>query len=178
MNQCYFFIVAVALISGCTGNETTTESAPEQSTVSENERFDNPVDKKTYIAEGGWKTYEPNEAQTPEETGRIHTAGIRLLTAQHDIAKRTSVESLAAFAELAEASAQETLMEVSTRATVLTQFTCTPGEHSVQLSHRGSVTQDQLQAYYDALLALDSMPVSSDEVSFQLTIEIEPVTAK
>tara|TARA_R110002072_G_scaffold302355_1_gene484888 strand:+ start:706 stop:1275 length:570 start_codon:yes stop_codon:yes gene_type:complete len=186
MTRCVAICLIAAVFAGCsdepilappvvTAEVEQSQTTPDVRAVTEDERFDNPVDKKTYIAEGGWKTYKPQQPAPAAENARIHNGGVRLLTNQDELAQRTAVESLAAFIKRAEASAQSTLHEVTTNAQVLAQFTCTPEKHDVQLAHQGNVTQDQLQAFYDALLALEALPVSSGEVSFQLTIQIDPV---
>ena len=182
-------LIAVLLLSGCADLNATEETtvppdnqssnnAPNKPTAAPNETYENPVDRKTYVAEGGWKTYSPDSPRDTEEKSRIHTGGIRLLTAQNDIAARTSVKSLAAFAKEAEKAAQESLGSVTTESTVLAQFTCTPTEHTVELAHQGAVTEDALQTFYDRLLALDKLPVASHEVSFQLEIRIGADTQK
>ncbi len=185
MIRCLVTCAAVLITVGCIDNQSPNpvteiaESNQPQATedvpaVSENERYDNPVDKKTYVAPGGWKEYQPNVPRMAEESARIHNNGVRLLTAQNEIAERTSVESLAAFIKRAETSAQTALVDVTEKATIVAQFACSPGTHQVQLAHQGNVTQNQLQSFYDSLLTVEPMPVTSGEVSFQLTIQVDP----
>lgn len=185
MNRCFVTFAIAVIAAGCTDNrssipatETTeanqSQATQDEPTMSDHERYDNPVDKKTYVAPSGWREYQPSVPRVAEEKARIHNNGVRLLTAQGEITARTSVESLVAFIKCAEVSAQTTLADVTANATILAQFACSPGKHDVQLAHEGNVSQDQLQSFYDALLALEAMPVTSGEISFQLTIKIDP----
>lgn len=186
---CLVMLAAAVMAAGCTDNRSSipptaaddsqqAQAAEDKPTMPDNERYDNPVDKKTYVAPGGWKEYQPSSPREPKDNARIQNKGIRLLTAQKEIAQRTTVEALVAFFKRIDASAQSTLADVPTKATILAQFACSPGKHEVQISHQGDVTQEKLQSFYQALVALEAMPVSSGEVSFQLTIEIDPTKEK
>lgn len=185
MIRCLFSCALTIIAVGCNEGRSPipatelahshqSQATEDEPTLSDNQRYDNPVDKKTYIAPGGWKEYQPSAPRKAEENARIRSVGVRLLTAQGEIAERTSVDSMVAFFKRAETSAKTALAEVTEKATVVAQFSCSPGKHDVQLAHQGNVTQDQLQSYYDALLAMETMPVKG-EVSFQLTIQVDPV---
>ena len=61
------------------------------------EMYQNPVDGKTYVAPGGWKSYQPTQGISPQENKKVIVAGIRLLSAQNDFEERSSVVELAAY---------------------------------------------------------------------------------
>src|SRR5215813_1217570 len=132
--------------------------------MKDDERYDNPVDGKTYVAPGGWKLYHPDSpAQTQPDTNKVSIHRLRLLTAQKDAAARTKVEELAQFTKKVEHQAQ-TLLTKSDRAfELLVQFKCTPSGHEVQMSHQGEVNQRLLQDFYDALTTLEKLRVKQDD---------------
>ena len=134
--------------------------------------YSNPIDGKTYTAPGGWTTYQP-EGGVRRSKDRIQNGGVRLMTASSAVSERTTVESLAAFIERIEGTAQKTLESTVDEATILAQFTCTPGEFTVELAHQGTISEELLNRFYKQLNLLSPLSVSSAEVVFQVTIGIE-----
>ena len=144
---------------------------PTKAESSDETEYRNPVDGTTYVAKDGWTEYQP-EGGIRQNDERIQTRNVRLLTAQDEISLRTSVDSLADFVKQIELSAQQALSACEETTTVMAQFSCTPGEFTVQLAHQGGVTEELLQSFYDDLNKLKPLPVSSDEIVFQVTIDI------
>ena len=95
------------------------------------------------------------------------------MTASSAVSERTTVESLATFIERIEGTAQKTLESAVDEATILAQFTCTPGEFTVELAHQGTISEELLNRFYKELNLLSPLSVSSAEVVFQVTIGIE-----
>ena len=145
---------------------------PALSGYAQDETYHNPVDKKAYTAPGGWQTYSPEGGVRPT-ADKVVLDNVRLLQAQAEIANRTTVEELASFIKLVELSATEVFSHYDKAATLLVQFTCTPGKHVVDIAFQGKPPEDLLQAYYDRLKNLKPLNVS-DEVRFQLTINVKP----
>ena len=134
------------------------------------EVYHNPVDKKTYVAPGGWKTYQPATPR-PDEPGReLKIAHVRLLASEADVAARTDVSDLAAFLREAERLANVSFGSSGKQFRVLVQVTCGPSGHEVEMAHEGDATRELLQAYYDGLVAAKKLPVREGEVSFQFEL--------
>lgn len=138
----------------------------------QDQSYNNPIDKRSYTAPGGWQTYSPEGGVLPS-TEKVVLDSIRLLQAQEEISSRTTVEELSSFVKLAQDSASEVFAHYEKPATLLVQFTCTPQKHVVDIAYQGEAPPDLLQAYYDKLKNLKPLRVS-DEVKFQLTIKIRP----
>jgi hypothetical protein len=142
--------------------------------VSPNNAYHNPVDQKTYVAQGGWKTCQP-EVPRPDELGKkVKTEQVRLLTSQDDLGARTTVKELVEFIKQAERLSEESLGKGGSQFKLLVQFKCTPGGHEVSLAHDGSATPELLQRLYDELGAAKKLSVRSGEVSFQIEMSVSP----
>jgi hypothetical protein len=162
--------VLVALVAGCSDRPPPTKEAA----VSPDEVYQNPVDKKTYVAPGGWKTYQPEVPRADEPGRKVKTEQVRLLTSEADMATRTDVSAVATFLKEAERLAEVSFGSSGKQFRVMAQFTCKPAGHEVKLAHQGDATEGLLQAYYDALLAAKKLPVRDGEVSFQLELSVRP----
>lgn len=142
--------------------------------MSPDEVYHNPVDKKTYVAPGGWKTHQP-EVPRPNEPGRkVKTEQVRLLTSEADMTARTDVSAVAAYLKEAERLADVSFGTSGKQFRVMVQFTCKPAGHEIKLAHQGDATQELLQAYHDALVAAKKLSVRDGEVSFQLELSVGP----
>jgi hypothetical protein len=153
------------LAASCSG----TKSAPSRS-----EAYENPADGKTYVAPSGWKTYHP-EQPTPDAPGtKVKTDQVRLLTAETDIAARTTGDDLATFVKEVQRLSEEKLGKLGRELKVLVQFDCTPEGHTVKLAHQGEASQELLQGYQDALQAVKKLPVKEGSVAFQVEMTVRP----
>lgn len=160
----------IALVAGCADRPPPAKEAA----VSPDEVYHNPVDDKTYVAPGGWKTHKP-EAPRPNEPGRkVKTERVRLLTSEADMTARTDVSAMVAYVKEAERLAEVSFGTSGKQFRVMVQFTFKPASHEVKLAHQGDATQELLQAYHDALLAAKNLPVRDGEVSFQLELSVSP----
>ncbi len=131
------------------------------SSGAQTETYQNPVDSETYVAPGGWKTYQPAPGVTPRQE-EVSLDGVRLLQDQAEIASRTSVEELAAFIGLAHKAA-----------VLLVQFTCAPQKCPANIAFQGEPPKELLQAYYERLTQLQPLRISG-EVKFQFTRKVQP----
>jgi hypothetical protein len=136
------------------------------------EAYKNPVDGKTYVTDGEWKTYEPQGGSRPF-TDKVSLQDVRLLQDQATIEDRTSVEDLSDFIRSAVSVGKDIFDVQQSELKVLVQFTCTPGTHKIELAYDGKVEPGLLPAFYDALSKLSSLAVTG-EVRFQFTLEIVP----
>jgi len=140
--------------------------------VSQEEPYHNPVDKKTYVAPGGWDVYTPDGGVKP--TGEnVQLDGVRLLQSQDEIASRTSAPELAAFIDVAHKAAAEVFAAYDKPTVLLVQFTCAPGTCPAQIAYQGDPPQELLQAYHDKLGQLQPLRCSG-EVRFQFTLRVRP----
>ena len=133
--------------------------------------YQNPVDHKAYTAPGGWQTYAPDGGVPPASGGAVLDS-VRLLQPQEEMAARTTVKELSAFIKLVQSAASEVFYQYDKSASLLVQFTCTPGTHVVEIAYQGEPSQDLIQAYYDKLKALTPLRVSG-EVRFQIMLKIQ-----
>jgi hypothetical protein len=164
-------VAIAALDVGCNGRGS---DARKETALSSDKVYQNPVDKKTYVAPGGWKKYHP-QAPRPEEPGKkVKHEEIRLLTSQRDIAERTTVEELATFIKEVERVAEQSLGTSGTGFKLLAQFDCTPSGHEVRLAHQGEAAQNILQGFYNALKGMKKLPVKGGTVSFQVEMAVSP----
>jgi hypothetical protein len=130
----------------------------------------NPVDGKTYVAPGGFKTYQP---EVPRNTlgQRISTIGVILLTSQADLQERTSVQDLSVFLKSVEAKAYEVLARNKSAMVVLVQFNCAPGKCAVKLASQGEAESATLQKLYAVLAGVPALRTSGEAI-FQLQIRV------
>lgn len=166
-------VITIAMFAGCSDlpSQATRDAAKARDQA---EAYHNPVDDKTYIAPGGWETFEPASPR-PDQPGRkVKTELLRLLTSQADTAARTSAEQVAEFVHEAERLAEVSFAMAGEPCRITAQFTCTPAGHEVKLAHEGDAPQELLQQYYDALTAAKKLPVTEGEVSFQLVLAVSP----
>jgi hypothetical protein len=136
--------------------------------------FQNPVDGRTYIAPGGWRTYRPDQAR-PQESAGVRLESVTLLTAQADFDSRTSQDDMVTFIREVVRLAEDPLGSAGTKFQVMVQFKCRPDGHDVELAHQGDAPQERLQQYFDApLIAAKRLPVSHGELSFLVEISADP----
>jgi hypothetical protein len=139
-----------------------------------NEAYQNPVDRKGYVASGGWKEYKPESPKPPVRGQKVILKKVRLLTAQHELAGITSAEELGAFMKAAQACAIASLTNSAEPFTLLVQFKCTPTGHEVQMAHDGPAKQELLQQTYDALGKLSKLNIKEGEANFQMELDVVP----
>lgn len=138
--------------------------------VSSDREYRNPIDQTTYVAEGGWRLYEPNTPRPVKPGQKVKTGSVRLLMSEDKIAAQTTVLELATFIKEAEQLAEDTFSKSDRQFIVLVQFDCAPSEHEVRLAYQGDATQELLREYYDLLKRAKRLPVRNDKVSFQLEL--------
>lgn len=131
------------------------------------EAFVNPVDGRTYTAEGGWKEHKPETPRVPS-SAKISNNGVRLLTEQSKIAELIPVESLASFIQEIEAIVVAVVPKEEVAGAIMVQFTCSPGSQVVELAQNGEISRKTMQAVYDGLFKMKSLDIPSGEVKFQI----------
>jgi hypothetical protein len=136
------------------------------------EKYDNPVDKKTYVAPGGWNVYEP-EGGVKGAGDKVALAGVRLLQSQAEIGEHTTVQELAAFIDRAHHAASEIFASYKKAAVLMVQFECVPNNCQASIAAQGEPPNDLLQAYYDSLMRLPPFRASG-AVKFQITLNVRP----
>ena len=164
---------------------TCCASDPQQDTKGNatppEKEYQNPVDRKTYTAPDGWKTYKPETLRQAPAVEKVSLANIRLLTSETEIEARVigrdseaKAGEMSRFIKEAERLAKETFSDSQTPFQVMVQFACTPSGHSVKLARQGDVSQETLQKYYTALTAIKPLPVKTGDVSFQFEVSVKP----
>jgi len=141
-------------------------------TVSQEETYHNPTDKKDSVAPGGWQTYAPPGAAGPTQE-KVTLEEVRLLQSEEEIASRTTADQLSRFMNLAHEAASEVFSSYEKPAQLLVQFTCTPEKCAPHIASQGEPPRELLQAYYDRLNHLQP-PLVSGEVKFQFTLHVRP----
>ncbi len=134
------------------------------------DRYDNPVDHRSYVTDGEFKKYTPEKPR--DTTGqRVVTNSIRLLTGDADLKQRVRVEDLASFIKSAQDKAYPILGKNKTPALVLVQFNCEPNRCEVEMASQGDPPKPILQELYDAMKSLPPLKTQG-EVIFQLEINV------
>ena len=160
----------LSVLALCFGCSTAALEPTRDEPITYGKEYQNPVDQKTYVAEGGWRLYKPDTPRPRMPWQKVRTKAVRLLMSDDDIAAQTTVMELATFVKEAERLADETFNKSDQEATVLVQFDCIPSGHQVRIAYQGEVSQELLQQYYDALKGVTKLPVKNDKVVFQLEL--------
>ena len=136
------------------------------------DRYDNPVDHRSYVTDGKFRIYKPSIER--ESTGQtVVTNGVRLLTGEPDLKQRVLVEDLASFIKSAESKAYPILAKNNAPALVLVQFDCQPNRFEVKIASQGNPQESILQALYEAMKSL-SPPQTKGEFIFQVELNVRP----
>ena len=166
------FALVFAFLFGCADRSAENSKG---NPVKSDEAFHNPVDNKTYVAPGGWKSYQPENPRTDEPGKKVKTEQIRLLTSQDDIAARTTVKELASFIQVAERLADESFGKSAKKFQLMVRFNCMPAGHNVKMAHKGDdAPLELLQRFHDGLMAAKKLSVNQGEVAFQIELSINP----
>jgi hypothetical protein len=138
------------------------------------ERYDNPVDGRTYVAPGGWQTYKPQGgAAQPAAQQKTRLAGVRLLSSQSDFESSVGTQALATYIRQIEKHAAG-IFGSSKSGTVLVQINSAPQSQDVKLASQGEIDRVLMQKFYDALMKMERLNVRNKPVAFQVQIAIAP----
>ena len=143
------------------------------SCLAQSDTYQNPVDQKTYVAPGGWKSYKGSPGAANKPPQKVSLAGVRLLQNQNEMASHTTPENLGDFIERVHKAASETFALYDKPATLLVQFTCVPRKCPPEIASRGDPPHELLQDFYGRVTQLEPL-ISSGEVKFQFTLEVQP----
>ncbi|NRA37116.1 MAG: hypothetical protein HRU15_03165 [Planctomycetes bacterium] len=157
-----YLLLIILIFSGCGNSSDATGN---------NKNYENSVDGKTYVAEGGWKTYE---SQNPKAItkDKIHLESMRLLTSENEIVKFITISDLSAFVKIAESIVQESGDNLLGPGKLLVQFDCSKDVNRVKLAQKGEAQGEQLQPIYDALSKMDALLGKDGNISFQMVVNI------
>lgn len=143
-------------------------------TAQQSNQYQNPVDGKTYVADGGWKDYEPQNPQSANPDAKVILEGIRLLTDQQVIAANLTSEKLGDYVKAMTAAIEPVVQEAATPFQVMMQFKLKPNEKAtVQIASQGEVGDDILQKVYDASVGVEAPQPTQQPVTFQATYSIK-----
>jgi hypothetical protein len=160
-----------ALISG---KELSIPAADDQLSFTLTWRDDvyvSPIDAEAYAAEGHRETSLPSTTGT-EPTDRVRSGEIRLLTSEADIAARTSPDALDAFCRAIMGCTERILGNREDQIEVVLRLQCTPKGHGVNLSGRGDAPSEVMEALFEAVKHLPSLPVREGEVVIEVALTI------
>jgi len=136
------------------------------------EKYENPVDGRTYTAPGGWQTYNPRGDRRPSQ-GKIRLDHVRLLSSQSEFGSNVGNEALIAYIQLIEKQATEVFAE-SKAGVVLVQVNSAPEHQEIQLAYQGEVDELLIARFHDRLVSLEPLKVRNSAVAFLLQISIAP----
>ena len=134
------------------------------------DKYDNPVDKKTYVAPGGFQTYQPSVPANAQDQ-RVVVDRVILLTSQEDMGERVKVADLAAYVKAVEQIAFREFARSRSPLVVLAQFDCSPGTCALKIASQGEADQAVLQRFYEET-SLVAAPPLSGEVKFQVQFSV------
>jgi len=131
--------------------------------------YQNPVDGKTYVAEGGWTEHRP---QTPREVSAsesVRIQEVRLLSAESDFVDNLDVKRLGGFIQGVEQQVKTHWGTGTQPAELLVQYTLHPdADPEPQIASRGETDQALLEKTQEALDALEPLRTRRCPVSFQV----------
>jgi hypothetical protein len=134
------------------------------------EVYVSPIDPTAYAAEGD-QTHLPIPAGArpadPAKAGEL-----RFLTSETEIAARTSPDALEAFCRAIMSCTERTLGDCHDELAIVMRLECTPQGHGVQLSGRGDAPPEMIDALFEAIKQLPSLPVREGEVVFEVALTI------
>lgn len=144
-------------------------------TSQSSKQYQNPVDGKTYTANGGWQDYSPQNPQPAGPNARVKLGDVRLLTDQTTIAANISSEDLSNYIKAVVSALEPVAEETQTPFQVMLQFELKPAEKvSIQIASQGEVGNEILQKIYDTSLNVAAPQPSAQPIIFQATISINP----
>jgi hypothetical protein len=131
--------------------------------------YHNPVDGKTYVAEGGWRQHEPRKQNEALTSGPVALKEVRFLSSDQDFGANVSTESLARFIRDVHSRVQTHLGSCTRPAELLVQYTLHPEERpQVSMAAKGALEQKQLQKVHEALETIEPLHSRAVELSFQI----------
>ena len=141
--------------------------------LNESDAYQNPVDGKTYVAEGGWRTFGPKAPfgpapETSEPNPAVRLEGVRLLSSPEEFEASVDVQPLAALNEYILGAATEALGVSSSALELLVQCTLSPTSRpAFRFSTKGNVDPNLLRHFDDLLHASPDLRSRQATVSFQ-----------
>lgn len=130
---------------------------------------------EVYVSPIDARAYRAEEVRAASQ---VNIRNVRVLTSEAELAARTSVVELTAFCEAIRRSAQQVLGDREDEAELLLRLRCTPEGHGIQLSGRGEVPQEVMQAVFEAIRQLPGLPIQGGEVSFEIELENRTLTRR
>ena len=140
--------------------------------------YQNPVDGKDYVAEGGWQEYKPNTKKAKSDGGPVVVDEIVLLTDQSKLKTYISVEVLANYVKEIEKTATLHFAQTKKETTpyeMIIDSEVSPGNKAVfRIAAKPEGLSDALvKALYAKLNALQA-PAANGPVRFQVLLKLWP----
>lgn len=163
-------IILFAIISSCTNNRTKeTKTITEVAdSLDGKDGYLNPVDNKIYIAERGFKEYNPEDGVRKYE-GRVQPINIVLLTDQNELEKVITVQELSDFIGGADSIMMKELANVKDSGQILFQYSLYADKKAkIDLSFKGVFKNEDLNRVFQEIeLYSDEIRTERDSFLFQ-----------
>ena len=143
----------------------------------DNSQYQNPVDGKTYVTNGQWQDYQPQNPQPVAQDSKVVLDHVRLLTDQNTVAANLSTEQLSQYIKDVTAAVTGATEETSAPFQLMLQFELSPSDTpKLQLADRGGADNTVLRKVYDAALAVTAPSPSAQALSFQVMFNVNSPT--
>lgn len=152
---------------------TTVTATSNPDSLPGKEAYANPIDKNTYVAEKGWKTYHP-EGGVKWDAGSVQMEKIILLTDQQILPSLISIDSLGDYVNGIKTIVLKQLANVKEKGEVMIQYTLYAGKKpNIRLSYKGGLNEQPLFALKDLIDAKSrSVRTMKDSCVFQVLYSV------
>lgn len=148
------------------GRETGQPALPASGDSS---AYQNPVDGKTYVAEGGWTEHVPRTPREVPASEPVRIQEVRLLSAESDFVDNLTTAQLSGFIRKVEQQVRTHWGEGTQPAELLIQYTLHPdADPEPQMAFRGETGALLMEKTGEALEALEPLRTQRAPVSFQI----------
>lgn len=139
----------------------------------DNNQYLNPIDGKTYVTNGQWQDYQPQNPQPVAQDSKVVLDHVRLLTDQNTMSANLSTERLSQYIKDVATAVTEAVGETLTPFQIMLQFELSPSDTpKLQLADQGGADNSVLQKVYDATLAVTAPSPSAQALSFQVMFNV------
>jgi hypothetical protein len=136
--------------------------------------YRNPIDGRTYVAEGGWTQYSPQTAHRSAAPGPVRLDHVRLLSPQELVATNVTVDALTRFMKNIEAHVAAQLQDSAVSFEALIQYTLSSDQApQLHMAARGDVPREQLQQLHNALTLVEPLRTREDPITFQMHFVVD-----
>ncbi len=140
-------------------------------------QYHNPVDGKTYVTNGQWQYYQPQNPQPIAQDSVVVLDQVRLLTDQNTVAANLSTEQLSQYIKDITTAVTGVAGETLTPYQLMIQFELSPSDTpKLQLAYQGGADNTVLQKVYDATLNVAAPSPMTQVLSFQVMFKVNSPT--